>query len=329
MKILVVGPKAPHTMESLVASAAMTMGHTVLHFEDRGHSRISNPYVRKAKYLLSQLHFGLGSRRTEIFLRAIKEFNPELVLVISASRMLPQLISRAKQLSKAKFVVWYPDPFGNFFNTPIVACDYDHIFVKCHTIVERLSALGKNVSYLPEACAPDFDKRVPPDPIYECDISTAGSYYSYRIQLIEVLANYNLCLYGISKDKYREGGLLDKSLKNRDIYLGERAKLFSSSRLVINTLNPSEANSMNVRLFEAACSGTPVITEYRPALEDLFVVGKEVIAFSTRDELKEKVEYYLSHPQEAAAIGERGACRALRDHTYTRRISEILTTVIE
>lgn len=328
MKILVVGPKAAHTMGTLVTEEAISMGHTVLQFEDRTDSRINNPYIRKAKYLFSQLSLGLSPRREKKFFESIVRFKPDLILVISASKIQPDLIKRIKQLCNTKIVVWYPDSFGGFFDQPIIACDYDHVFVKCHTIVERLLALGKNVTYLPEACAPVYDRRVTPDPLYSCDISTAGSYYSYRIQFLNVLSDYKLNLYGICKDKYGEAKPLAGYLRQRDIYLKERAKLYSSSKLVVNTLHPTEANSMNVRLFEAVCSGTPVITEYRPALEDLFVIGKEVLAFRTYKDLKELVDYYLFHPEEAETIGHCGATRALQDHTYRNRIQKIIDTIM-
>ncbi len=328
MKIFIVGPKSIHTMGALVAKEAIVMGHTIYHFEDRSDNRFRNQFFRKIKYVFSKLRPGLSPRLKKLFFQNILNFDPDLVIVISVNKMLPDIIQEAKQLCNAKFVAWYPDAIGGFFDQPVLACDYDHIFVKCHDLVARLIALGKNVTYLPEACSPEYDKRVDIDPFYCCDVSTAGSYYSYRIQMLSVLAGLDLNLYGISKDKYGEEKQLKSSLRQKDIFLVERAKLYSSSKLIVNTLHPTEANSMNVRLFESVCSGTPVITEYRPALDDLFVDGKEVISFRTKHELREKVEYFLSHPDEAKIIGVNGAKRALKDHTYNNRIQQIIDIVM-
>ncbi len=42
------------------------------------------------------------------------------------------------------------------------------------------------------------------------------------------------------------------------------------------------------------------------------------------DELKEKIDYYLSHEDERLAFACRGQARALKDHTYQQRMIALL-----
>jgi len=59
-------------------------------------------------------------------------------------------------------------------------------------------------------------------------------------------------------------------------------------------------------------------------LNDLFEVGKEVVAYSTPKEAAELVRYYLAHPAQADLIARAGQARTLRDHTYKQRMTELL-----
>jgi len=60
-------------------------------------------------------------------------------------------------------------------------------------------------------------------------------------------------------------------------------------------------------------------------LEQYYKIGEEVVCFDDRQDLVEKVRYYLEHEQERAAIAQAGFDRTLRDHTYARRFTEIFT----
>ena len=46
------------------------------------------------------------------------------------------------------------------------------------------------------------------------------------------------------------------------------------------------------------------------------------------DEAKEKIDYYLNHPEERGAIVERARARAIRDHTFERRLEQALDMIL-
>jgi radical SAM superfamily enzyme YgiQ (UPF0313 family)/2-polyprenyl-3-methyl-5-hydroxy-6-metoxy-1,4-benzoquinol methylase len=78
----------------------------------------------------------------------------------------------------------------------------------------------------------------------------------------------------------------------------------------------------NMRLFEATGCGALLITDYRSNLNELFKIGKEVVAYRSPEEAAELIKYYQNNPEEAAAIATAGQERTLRDHTYTRRMEQ-------
>ena len=53
-------------------------------------------------------------------------------------------------------------------------------------------------------------------------------------------------------------------------------------------------------------TGTAYVTTYSDELAKYFVPDKEIILYSDRNELLEKIKYYTGRPEEAIAIGAAG-----------------------
>jgi spore maturation protein CgeB len=77
------------------------------------------------------------------------------------------------------------------------------------------------------------------------------------------------------------------------------------------------------RNFEVPGCGGFVLTGRADNLEQYYENGKEVVFFDDRDDLIEKIRYYLKHESERAAIAQAGYNRTLREHTYTLRFNDI------
>ncbi|OWY27293.1 CgeB family protein [Herbaspirillum robiniae] len=102
-------------------------------------------------------------------------------------------------------------------------------------------------------------------------------------------------------------------------------RALARSRVTLNRhINVAENNANNMRLYEATGVGTLLITDHKDNLGELFEVGKEVVAYSTPTEAAELIRYYIAHPDEAAEIARAGQARTLREHTYQRRMEELV-----
>jgi spore maturation protein CgeB len=86
---------------------------------------------------------------------------------------------------------------------------------------------------------------------------------------------------------------------------------------------------LKARLFQAVGAGAMVLNEYTPELEDLFDIGKEMVAFEfgNLEELRDKLSWYLSHDTERRRIARAGYERGRKQHTFTARIQQILDFV--
>lgn len=102
-------------------------------------------------------------------------------------------------------------------------------------------------------------------------------------------------------------------------------RALARSRITLNRhINVAENNANNMRLYEATGVGAMLLTDRKDNLHELFEIGKEVVAYSSKEEAAELVRHYLDHPQEAEQIAKAGQVRTLREHTYAQRMQELV-----
>lgn len=103
-------------------------------------------------------------------------------------------------------------------------------------------------------------------------------------------------------------------------------QIYSDAKICVNRhIETAENYANNMRLYEATGMGAMIITEKRENLSDLFEPGKEVETYETKEELLEKIHYYLAHDNERRKIAQAGQARTLQDHTYRKRMAELVT----
>ena len=107
----------------------------------------------------------------------------------------------------------------------------------------------------------------------------------------------------------------------------EMYQVLRDSLLTLNHHGNVGPYANNLRLFEATGVGTLLITDWKENLHEIFDPGKEVVSYRTPEECVEMVQYYLARDEEREAIACAGQQRTLRDHTYHRRMSELVDIV--
>jgi spore maturation protein CgeB len=105
-------------------------------------------------------------------------------------------------------------------------------------------------------------------------------------------------------------------------------QILGETKIIINRhISAAENYANNMRLFESTGMGALLITDEKQNLNDLFTVGTEVMAYRDVDDLAEKIRYYLSHETERERIAAAGQRRTLTDHTYQKRMGELLQII--
>lgn len=145
----------------------------------------------------------------------------------------------------------------------------------------------------------------------------------------EIINKYDVCFVGNVGD-WRRVDFLDRMFKEfPNFFYGKRlfedaAEIFNSSKIVLNI---SIADDVNMRVFEALCSGSFLLTNELPTLSILLKDGIHLATFKDFDEAVDKARYYIEHEQERQKIALTGHEEVLRNHTYEKRLKDVMNVI--
>ena len=81
------------------------------------------------------------------------------------------------------------------------------------------------------------------------------------------------------------------------------------------------------RIFDALAVGAFIISDDIPEIHELF--GVNVVTYHGREDLKEKIDYYLKHEEERDAKAKAGQKIALNGHTFRDRVAVMVKVIRE
>jgi hypothetical protein len=106
----------------------------------------------------------------------------------------------------------------------------------------------------------------------------------------------------------------------RDMY-----NVLARSKITINQhIDIAEGHANNMRLYEATGVGALLLTDWKEDIGDIFTPGREIATYSSADECIDLINYYRTHETERAAIAAAGQQRTLSEHSFDKRVAELL-----
>jgi len=258
----------------------------------------------------------------DVAVAQIKAAKPDVLYCQDLSFFPPKMLSELKQ--HVRLIVGQiacPLPPESFLK------GYDLILTSFPHFVDRLKELGVRSEYFRIG----FDERVLSligDVNKDIDFSFVGGisrHHGGAVPLLEFLTEKtDMRVFGYGANslpvsspiRQRHGG----EVWGMDMY-----RALARSRITLNRhINVAENNANNMRLYEATGVGAMLLTDRKDNLHELFDVGREVVAYSSKEEAAELVLHYLDHPDELANIAKAGQARTLREHTYAQRMQELV-----
>jgi spore maturation protein CgeB len=343
LRIAVVGPFYGGSLPvaGYCASALRNLGHEV-EFVDNGAfgaTYLSIDRITESAPHRDILRAKFGEFATEAAMARIVPFRPDIVLALAQAPLLPHAVAALREKGIAT-AFWFVEDFRHMGYWRDIASRYDYFFaIQEGEFLERLGEAGaRNAAFLPMAASPEVHRRVELLPgereEFGGDVSFVGAGYYNRRRMFEGLIDFDFRIWGNEWDScpalqrfVRRGGA---RVDTEDI-----VKIFNASRININLhsssyhegVNP-DGDFVNPRTFEIAACGGFQLVDRRKGLDRFFRIGEEVECFGSLAELRGKIARYLADPEERAAIAERGRRRVLRDHTYERRMEEMIAFMI-
>ena len=107
-------------------------------------------------------------------------------------------------------------------------------------------------------------------------------------------------------------------------------EILNRSRITINIHHKSDlsvSGKLNMRMFETTGCGAFLLTDAPRGLEEFYTPGKEVLSYSTPEELVDLVDRYLDDDNARQDVAAAGQERAYKDHTYFKRVRFLLNTM--
>lgn len=261
----------------------------------------------------------------EIALAQIKYYRPDVLYVQDLSALNPKTLKAAKNYCKLIVgqIACPPPAKENLLAFDLIMTSFPHF-------VSRFRKMGIKSEYFKIA----FDQRTVKKighqkKIY--DVSFIGSFtpaHSAGTKILEAVAKeIPLHVWGRGLEFLSPSSPLRKNYHGTAWGL-DTYRILAASKIVINRhITAASHYANNMRLYETTATGAMLITDAKKNLGDLFKIDKEVIAYSSSSDLISKIRYYLDHETKRTQIAREGQNRTLNDHTYYRRMRELIKII--
>ncbi len=104
----------------------------------------------------------------------------------------------------------------------------------------------------------------------------------------------------------------------------ELTKIYNASWVNLDMARAYQNDIVTMRVFDVLACQAFVLAEHSSAMEELFDVGREVVVYRSREELKKLIRHYVKNHEERARVARAGHERVLKDHTMDHRMAWIL-----
>ncbi|MBF0626150.1 MAG: glycosyltransferase family 1 protein [Magnetococcales bacterium] len=108
---------------------------------------------------------------------------------------------------------------------------------------------------------------------------------------------------------------------------GESGRVFAASRINLSLSRIYARDGLSDRIFNILFAGGFLLADRQPPLVELFTDGEELATYASPGELAEKSAWYRAHEMERQRIARRGQERVRREHTFGRRLAQMLDLV--
>ena len=354
MKFLVVGAWQWSWYHQAFSQALISLGHEVGRFgwADLFFDGLDVEQGARPKNLWTRLQNRViwGPLITDMNRRLVAEalaFQPDVFFAYNGTHVLPSTVDRIKRLRPQTLLAGYSNdnPFSEsaaplLWRHFIRAIPYyDVHFVYRHGNIEDIRRHGGGHAHLLRSYyVPETDFRVelgPGDEAFRSDVLFAGHYEpDWRIDCLEEVARLgvNFKLFGgtwyLAERSLATQSPLRPFLPVQPLVRADYRKAISGAKIALCFLSKVNGDTYTRRSFEIPAMQAFMLSEYTDDLASLFREGEEAEFFRSKEELLDKIRYYLQHDGKRRAVAEAGHRRLLRDgHDVVSRARDFVSVI--
>lgn len=277
--------------------------------------------------ILKGLYKSIHQKNSELQLQLselnqkIKRFNPTLVVFIGAFFVPYELFALCKE-KNIMTAAWVGDIFGEEKKKYIPFID--KLYVSDSAFIAIAQALSfKEVHFLQFGYNPNLHMNLQLS--RRNAINFIGSYTNERDLTFQALKNCDFEIYGSHWEKLNATSKNWK-VENKKIDQKKVALIYNTTQATLNVAQKiNVVNCVNMRTFEAIACGNCMINDNVQDLEFCFEPGKEILVYSTFEELEDLTSKVFQDSIYTKRIAQNGYKRILGSHcSYKDRALQIL-----
>lgn len=330
MKILLAGDWRFDIYEAALAEGLVQNEHEVVPFPWGEHIANAQGWHATGAALQRRLRAGpLITRINEALVDAAVACSPDAVFVFRGDLILPSTYRALRRRVPDIVLAVYnnDDPFApaqprhRFRHFRKALPEVDIAFAYRPGNLEDFRRAGaREAALLPPWYVPRLDR--PPalsgeDLVrFGSDVVFAGHYEpDGRMEMLEAVAaaGHRLRLFGTDWPKRKVPPALAPHFPVRPVRDDDYRRALAASKIALVFLSRANRDRYTRRNFEIPATGTFMLSEYTPELAEMFEPGVHADYFRDRDELLEKIGYYLAHDDERRRIAEAGCARVAEE----------------
>lgn len=275
-----------------------------------------------ARELLEHGYWGSQARLCDL----VASWCPHVLFIFMYQEQVDrELVRWVSESTPTVTVGWFADDHWRFDGySRFWAQALNWVLTTDVSAVDKYRAIGQPNVLLSQWAANEVDYH-PTGTGLRYDVTFVGQPHGRRRELVEYLRRK-----GIDIQTWGPGW------PNGRVTQGQMVEIFSSSRINLNmaassagfsSLRGRGASQIKGRVLEVPACGGLLLTDSAPDLDRYFRIGEEIAVYRSRRDLLRWVRYLLQHENERAAIAHAGYERAIREHTWRRRFSDVFAAI--
>jgi len=253
-------------------------------------------------------------RRFERIEQAVTKFRPDVVFVISTFTYPADVLQCLRQRFGVKYLLGWCVEGPSWIRSPI---EEARLYDAYYCIHRHNIPVDAGIGYVP-AIAHDPEHYYPlePRPPKRHDVTFVGRPKRRRVEMLRHVFDFRPTIIGPG---WEECGIEFHPYVQGKMIVGEPLnRLYNETKVVLNVSawENEGQDCPNLRIADVPATGSFLLSDHSDYAADLFVPGKEMEFYSSVEELRDKLAYYLLHDAERERIARAGYDRACTLATY-------------
>jgi spore maturation protein CgeB len=247
----------------------------------------------------------------------------DLVLVFKGTKLDPGTIAELKRACGGRWANWFPDDPHELEVSTRLSPAYDWFFTHDSSSLARHRRAGARAYYLAFGCDPAYHRPLDGGPRWRAPLVFVGSRDVARERVVRELGDLGIRtwgpgwpdgpVYGDDFIRALAAGAVGLNIHQHFGEGGDRARYGSGA---------------NMRVFELAAVGTPQLSDARGDIARHFTPDREIVLYRSVAELRERARALLENEALRRSLAVAARERALREHTWTQRMEELLSVAL-